>query len=112
MNLMCPARIVVLPGDVREAVVGERVAQVYAGPADEAAGAGLAEHLGVRLTVVPDLARRPEEELQSIADLHRGETVVVLNLSLGLTLPAVIEHTGDGWTLIPQHPESSCAPAT
>jgi hypothetical protein len=106
MNLMCPARIVLLPGDVREAVVGERVAQVYADPAEEAAGAGLAEYLGVRLTVVPELARRPEPELQGIADLHRGETFVVLGLDLGLALPAVVEHTGDGWTLVAQHPGS------
>ncbi|MER7249102.1 class I SAM-dependent methyltransferase [Kribbella sp. NPDC000426] len=98
MNLMCPARIVLLPGDVQEAAVGERVAQVYAGTFEAAAGSRLADRLGVRLTVVPELTRRPDEELQSIADLHRGETVVVLGVDLGLKLPAVVEHTGDGWT--------------
>jgi hypothetical protein len=102
MNLMCPARILLLAGDVQEeAAVGERVAQVYAGTFEAAAGSRLAERLGVRLVVVPELTQRPDEELQSIADLHRGETVVVLGLDLGLRLPAVVEHTGDGWTRVP-----------
>ncbi|MEV4265752.1 methyltransferase domain-containing protein [Kribbella sp. NPDC049584] len=100
MNLMCPARILLLPGDVQEAAVGERVAQVYAGTFEAAAGSRLAERLGVRLTVVPELTQRPDEELQSIADLHRGETVVVLGVDLGLKLPATVEHTGDGWTRV------------
>jgi SAM-dependent methyltransferase len=105
MNLMCPARILLLPGDVQEAAVGERVAQVYAGTFEAAAGSRLAERLGVRLTVVPELTQRPTEELQSIADLHRGETVVVLGLDLGLRLPAIVEHTGDGWTRVPSDNE-------
>lgn len=97
MNLMCPARILLLPGDVLEPVVGERIAQVYAGSFEVAAGTRLADQLGVGLTVVPDLV---EGELQAIADLHRGETVVVLGLDLGLRLPALVEHTGDGWTRV------------
>ncbi|MFI5698087.1 class I SAM-dependent methyltransferase [Kribbella sp. NPDC051586] len=101
MNLMCPARILLLPGDVQEAAVGERVAQVYAGTFEAAAGSRLAERLGARLTVVPELTQHPDQELQSIADLHRGETVVVLGVDLGLKLPAVVEHTGDGWTRVP-----------
>lgn len=100
MNLMCPARILLLPGDVQDAAVGERVAQVYAGTFEAAAGSRLAERLGVRLTVVPELTQRPDEELQAIADLHRGETVVVLGVDLGLRLPATVEHTGDGWTRV------------
>ena len=101
MNLMCPARILLLPGDVQDATVGQRIAQVYAGPFEAAAGASLADHLGVRLTVVPELVQQPDQELRSIADLHRGETVVVLGLDLGLRLPALVEHTGDGWTRVP-----------
>ena len=100
MSLMCPARIMLLPGDVQEAAVGERIAQVYAGTFEAAAGSRLAERLGVRLTVVPELTQRADEELQSIADLHRGETVVVLGVDLGLKLPATVEHTGDGWTRV------------
>ncbi|WP_433160451.1 class I SAM-dependent methyltransferase [Kribbella sp. CA-247076] len=99
MNLMCPARIL-LPGELVDAADGERVAQVYAGPREAAAGTRLAERLGVRLTVVPELVRRPDEELLAIADLHRGETVVVLGVDLGLRLPAIVEHTGDGWTRV------------
>ncbi|TDO56212.1 methyltransferase family protein [Kribbella sp. VKM Ac-2571] len=109
MNLMCPARILLLPGDVQDAVVGERVVQVYAGPFEAAAGARLAEALAVRLTVVPELTQQPAAELQSIADLHRGETVVVLGLDLGLKLPAVVEHTGDGWTRVASDNELTLA---
>ena len=109
MNLMCPARILLLPGDVQDPAVGERIAQVYAGPFEAAAGARLADLLGVRLTVVPELVRRPDEELQSIADLHRGEAVVVLGLDLGLKLPAIVEHTGDGWTRVPSDNEVTLA---
>ena len=109
MNLMCPARILLLPGDVQDAAVGERVALVYAGPFEAAAGARLADRLGVRLTVVPELTQRPDAELQSIADLHRGETVVVLGLDLGLRLPAIVEHTGDGWTRIASDNEVTLA---
>jgi SAM-dependent methyltransferase len=101
MNLMCPARILLLPGDVQEPAVADRIAQIYAGPFEAATGARLAEDLGVRLTVVPELVQRPDAELQSIADLHRGETVIVLGVDLGLALPATVEHTGDGWTRVP-----------
>jgi SAM-dependent methyltransferase len=109
MNLMCPARILLLPGDVQEAAVGERVAQVYAGPFEAAAGSRLADHLGVKLTVVPELTQHPDAELQAIADLHRGETVVVLGLDLGFRLPAIVEHTGDGWTRLPSDNEVTLA---
>ncbi|TCO18488.1 hypothetical protein EV652_11532 [Kribbella steppae] len=106
---MCPARILLLPGDVVQAAVEERIAQVYAGPFEAAAGARLAERLGVRLTVVPELVRRPDDELQAIADLHRGETVVVLGVDLGLRLPAIVEHNGDGWTRLPSDNEVTLA---
>jgi SAM-dependent methyltransferase len=106
MNLMCPARILLLPGDVLEPAIGERIAEVYAGSFEVAAGTRLADQLGVRLTVVPDLV---EAELQAIADLHRGETVVVLGLDLGLRLPALVEHTGDGWTRVPTDNEVTLA---
>lgn len=109
MNLMCPARILLLPGDVVDAAVEERIAQVYAGPFEAAAGARLADRLGVRLTVVPELVRRADDELRAIADLHRGETVVVLGVDLGLRLPAIVEHTGDGWTRVPSDNEVTLA---
>jgi hypothetical protein len=109
MNLMCPARILLLPGDIQDAVVGERIVQVYAGSFEAAAGARLADALAVRLTVVPELTQHPDAELRSIADLHRGETVVVLGVDLGLKLPAVVEHTGDGWTRIASDNEVTLA---
>ncbi|MDX2970225.1 class I SAM-dependent methyltransferase [Kribbella solani] len=109
MNLMCPARILLLPGDIQDATIGERVAQVYAGPFEAAAGSRLADVLGVKLTVVPELTQRPDAELQAIADLHRGETVVVLGLDLGLKLPATVEHTGDGWSRVPTDNELTLA---
>lgn len=109
MNLMCPARILLLPADGQDPEVGERVVQVYAGPFEASAGSRLAEHLGVRLTVVPELTQHPDAELQAIADLHRGEAVVVLGLDLGLKLPAVVEHTGDGWTRIASDNELTLA---
>jgi SAM-dependent methyltransferase len=100
VNLMCPARIL-LPADGLAPGVGERIAQVYAAPSAADAGERLAEQLGVRLSVVPEFVGAPSEELRAIADLHRGETVVLLGVDLGLRLPAVIEHAGDGWTVVP-----------
>jgi hypothetical protein len=108
MNLMCPARIL-LPVDGLDPGARERIAQIYAAPAAAEAGSRLAENLGVRLSVVPELAGPPEEELRAIADLHRGETVVLLGVDLGLRLPAVIEHTGDGWTVVPNDNEVTLA---
>ena len=106
---MCPARILLLPGDVQDPVVGDRIAQVYAGPFEAAAGSRLADRLGVRLTVVPELTQHPDAELQAIADLHRGETVVVLGLDLGFRLPAIVEHTGDGWARVASDNEVTLA---
>jgi len=105
---MCPARIL-LPAEGLVPGAGERIVQVYAAPAAADAGERLAEHLGVRLSVVPELVLRPDGELQAIADLHRGETVVLLGVDLGLRLPAVIEHTGDGWTVMPNDNEVTLA---
>ncbi|TCO44511.1 hypothetical protein EV646_110225 [Kribbella antiqua] len=96
MNLICPARIL-LPLDLT-VDDAERIAQVYAAPPAASVGERLAERLGVRLTVIPSA---DEAELQSIADLHRGETVVLLGVDLGLRLPAVVEHSGDGWSVVP-----------
>jgi SAM-dependent methyltransferase len=118
MNLMCPARLILLPPGSRERLTGERIAAVYATPAGEAPATHLAEELGARLTLLPALAdptradRRPAEAIVGeIADQHRGETVVVIapDLDLGLELPAVIEHEGDGWTVQPSPNEVTLA---
>lgn len=121
---MCPARLILLPAGSRDDLAGERIAQVYASPAAEEDAARLADHLGTRLTVVPELLpatapvlraeagageaiRRADDALRGIADQHRGETVVVVapGLDLGIQLPAVIEHEGDGWSVLPTDEE-------
>ena len=96
MNLMCPARLILLPPGSRDRLTGERIAQVYATPAAEEAAAQLAEELSAGLTVVQELS---DAAVQEIADQHRGETVVLVAPELGIELPAVIEHEGDGWTV-------------
>ncbi|MGC4939801.1 class I SAM-dependent methyltransferase [Kribbella sp. DT2] len=96
MNLMCPARILLpLPGTPPQAFAGERITAVYAAVPTPAAST-LAADLGVALTVLDD----PAGQLQEISDAHRGETVVLLDADLGVRLPAVVEHTGDGWTSV------------
>lgn len=99
MNLMCPACLILLPPGSRARLAGERVAAVYATPDAEAPATELAEELGVRLTLLPE-PTEAEEVVRGIADAHRGETVVVIapGLELGIEVPAVIEHEGDGWT--------------
>ncbi|HEU4513868.1 MAG TPA: hypothetical protein VFR87_12245 [Nocardioidaceae bacterium] len=93
-DLQCPARFLVVaaPGTVRpeplaESLRHERVAAVYDAPphADEAralAGAlGLPLHdMTRRLTLAEVAAQSPGalDVLRDLADLHRGETVVVV----------------------------------
>lgn len=53
MNLMCPARLIVLPPAYRGSLTGERIARVYASSdAEEPAGL-LAANLGVQLVALP-----------------------------------------------------------
>jgi SAM-dependent methyltransferase len=95
MNLICPARILLpLPGTPPQVFADERISAVYA--VSSSGGDELAAGLGVPLTVVDD----PAGQLQEISDVHRGETVVLLGADLGVRLPAVVEHTGDGWTSV------------
>ena len=113
---MCPARLILLPVGSAENLAGQRIAMVYASPAVAESAGQVAYRLGVRLAVVPELGevpasdavRRSEEALSGIADLHRGETVVVvapgLTHALGLELGAgavELEHDGYGWTVLP-----------
>ena len=116
---MCPAWLILLPVGSVENLAGRRIAMVYASPAVAESAAQVAYGLGVRLAVVPELGevpgesaseavRRSEEALSGIADLHRGEIVVVvapgLSLALGLELgarPVELEHDGYGWTMLP-----------
>ncbi|MEU4395542.1 class I SAM-dependent methyltransferase [Kribbella sp. NPDC023855] len=107
---MCPARLILLPPGSRDRLAGERVAAVYATPEAEQPAAQLAEDLGVRLTLLPEPIEA-EEVVRGVADEHRGETVVVIapGLELGIEVPAVIEHEGDGWTVLPSPNEVTLA---
>jgi SAM-dependent methyltransferase len=109
---MCPARLILLPPGSRERLAGERIARVYSSPAAEEPAAGLAAELGAGLTVMAELeSAAADEVVRDIADQHRGETVVVVapGLDLGIALPAVIEHEGDGWTVQPSPNEVTLA---
>jgi SAM-dependent methyltransferase len=122
---MCPARLILLPVGSAENLVGARVAMVYASPAAGESAEQVANRLAVQLAVVPELQEKPGESrsdavrrsgeaLSGIADLHRGETVVliapglILALELGAVLgsdlgagPVELEHDGYGWTAVP-----------
>ena len=118
-DLQCPARIVLLDADVAhtstEALQAERVAHVYAdrgcGALDPATALAAAWEV-----VVTGLDASPgglRTALEDLADLHRGETVVVVTHGEVMTalLPTlgwavedrapcaglVLERDGDGW---------------
>jgi broad specificity phosphatase PhoE len=63
------------------ALSGRRVAMVYAGPSVASVQTAelVAGVLGLPVRVLPDLDRAPEAALSPVADLHRGETVVVVS---------------------------------
>lgn len=85
MALHCPAILLVAPSPdptgvtaLVDSLAGERVLAVVRAPGDSA-GEQLAEVLDVPLEDEPGLAKgAPRAVLGEIADLHRGETVVVL----------------------------------
>jgi SAM-dependent methyltransferase len=120
---MCPARLILLPVGSADDLAGQRIAMVYASPMVAESAEQVACRLGVQLAVVPELGevpgesasdavRRSEEALSGMADLHRGETVVVIAPGLSLELgpefgaelgagPVELEHDGYGWTVLP-----------
>lgn len=87
MALHCPATLLVAPTprgeDARhrlvESVVDERVLTVVVAPGDDG-GRQVAETLDVPLEADPGLASPTLDDavLRVVADLHRGETVLVL----------------------------------
>lgn len=87
MTLHCPATLLVAStprgdsarGRFLEAVTRERVLTVAAAPGDDE-GRTVAEAIGVPLEEEPGLASPTVDDavLRSIADLHRGEVVLVL----------------------------------
>ena len=72
MNLMCPARLILLPPGSRDRLTGERIAEVYAAPAAEEPATRLAEEVGARLTLLPELASELDPELDSGQRSRRG----------------------------------------
>ena len=89
MALHCAATLLIAPvprdakgvGDLTASLADERVLAVVRDPGDEV-GAQVAAALDVPLEDEPELAEvdtaAPPSALRAIADLHRGETVVVL----------------------------------
>jgi hypothetical protein len=92
-DLQCPATLLLArtgdPGQLVAALRGRNVARVYGSPGADGPAAAVAGALGVELVLdedlgrvvdgpLDDLADARREALQAIADLHRGETVVVL----------------------------------
>lgn len=85
MSLHCPATLLVTapPTDegglahLVEALRGERVLAVVTAPEDEL-GPRVAEGLDVPLEVDAALSDAGRDPLTGVADLHRGETVLVL----------------------------------
>lgn len=108
-DLFCPARLVVVPSSsasaLAEALAAERVAAVLTDgqpPARDAARE-LAGLLGASYGQLP--AGTLREAIEAVADLHRGETVVVVTdadltgLRGGVRngVPVLLEVDADGW---------------
>ncbi len=100
-DLQCPVRIVVLapercgdPAALREAagtVTGSRLVRVYAGGPHAAPGRQVALAL--------ELPFADGDDLDTIADLHAGEAVLVVR-EWSQPGPVVLERDGDGWQQI------------
>lgn len=120
-DLQCPATFLVLAGDpaddVAQALMSERVAAVYAGSEGLAGTAGrLAGPLGLTCAVEAALGGSSYPgAIEALADVHRGETVVLvpgapateeLRDRAGMTdgepgYGVVLAVDGDGWSVRP-----------
>ncbi|MDN5893250.1 MAG: hypothetical protein L0H93_04410 [Nocardioides sp.] len=78
-DLFCAANLVVVQ-DNGSVPTGERFAAVWCGPAAEAAASEVAQRLGLPVTVRPELESAPALAgvLQELADMFRGETVLLV----------------------------------
>ena len=102
MSLHCPARFVVVSApsalalDTIEALRGERVALVCAARAESEAAKGVAVLLACPVDVLDaPLDNAWAASLTSVADLHRGETVVLV-VPADVSLPSRFEIGDDG----------------
>ena len=77
-DLQCPATVLVLRDDVATGVLAEhRVAAVVASEARATAARRLGAAIGAPV-VRRDLADDPVSTLEELADLHRGETLLLV----------------------------------
>jgi len=109
MNLQCPTRLVLLgqtpdPTALAAVLVDRRIAKVYSTAASLPAAEVIAGCLGAPVGL---LHSESTAELSGIADLHRGETVVLLADGAGLGMQPgpggqfEFEHDGSGWSRVP-----------
>lgn len=103
MSLHCPARLFLAKGEdplspVVESAREERVAAVCAAPGEMALARSAAEALGCPVEEVATLGQpdRWSEALIEIADLHRGESVLVVAPPGALHRPRLVEVGDDG----------------
>jgi hypothetical protein len=116
-DLQCPARFLVVAAprharSVAEELRHERVAAVYDAPPHADGAAALAGALGLplqeltrRLTVAEVAAESPEalDVLRDLADLHRGENVLVVGKGpAGQRVDVSVD--GDGVTVVEVSP--------
>jgi hypothetical protein len=89
--------VVPAPGVEALELGGRRVAHVWCDPASAGPAGAAAARLGVGVTLREDIADR--ETLGEIADLHPGETVLVVSSEV-LTATEVLADA-DGWSRRP-----------
>ncbi len=116
-DLHCPATLLVTraadPDVLAGALRPRNVARIYCSPGTHGPAAALAGSLGVALVLdeglgqpgdgrLADVVDAGREALQAIADLHRGEAVVVLlGASTPLTEVLEVSVDGDGFVVTP-----------
>jgi hypothetical protein len=98
-SLQCPATMLVVPAVGLETLElgGRRVAHVWSDPASEVEAEAAAVRLGVGVTLREDVADR--EALGEIADVHPGETVLVVSSDVSTATEVLAD--ADGWSRRP-----------
>ena len=98
-SLQCPATMLVLPcSGLKEVDLGGlRIAHVWCDPESAVFAQPLATNLGLGVTVRDDVSGR--EALSDIADLHPGETVLVVGSDVTTATEVLVD--ADGWSRRP-----------
>ncbi len=101
-DLQCPATIILVPpaetAEMAERLRRRGIARVHASPDAGQPGRQLADALGVGLA-------RFDGDVDGLADMHRGETVVVLDNGRPGTVELTIDN--DGRRQVPWPPDAS-----